>query len=139
MMIQVFVFLHVLGAVLMGFYLMLPFLSARIGALGSQSQAGYVTVLFTANRVGQMMLAVELLSGGYLFSKVGYSIPWVIITLVLFLALGGLTGVLGKQMRLGLADDSGKEMKSKLGKIKMFSNLCGVLYLAIIVMMTFPF
>ncbi|MEK3910344.1 hypothetical protein [Paenibacillus sp. FSL H7-0331] len=138
-MVQVFVFLHVLAAIMMGIYLLLPFLSMRIQALTGQAQFGFLSVLFAVNRTGQMALVIALLSGGYLVSKVGNSVAWMIVSVVLFLALGALTGVLGGAMRKALSDPSGSKVKDHLGKIKSMSVICGILFFLIVGVMKFPF
>ncbi|WP_248930547.1 hypothetical protein [Paenibacillus hamazuiensis] len=135
---QVFLFLHILGAIMMGFYLLLPFLAARIGALSGQAQFGFLHVLFAANRVGQLALVIELLTGGYMVGKAHYPVAWMIAAVVLLLALGAITGVLGKNMRLALNDSSGRDIAGKLGKIRSLSNLTGVLFLLIVFIMNFP-
>jgi len=136
-MTQFVLFLHVLGAILMGIYLMMPFLAARIGGLQGQARTGFLSLLYTANRVGQFVLVIEFLTGGYLVSKGNYAVSWMITAVVLFLALGAFTGILGKQLRLGLSDESGKSIAGQLGKIRLFSNLTGIVFLLIIFIMKY--
>ncbi|WP_028548079.1 hypothetical protein [Paenibacillus sp. UNC451MF] len=138
-MIQVFVYLHVLSAILMGIYLMLPFLSMRIQALSGSAQFGFLNVLFAANRAGQLALVIGLLSGGYLVSKQHYSVLWMVLAVVLFLALGALTGVLGSAMRKALADPSGSKIKDHIGKIKSVSVITGIIFFVLVTLMKFPF
>ncbi|MFE5318826.1 hypothetical protein ACFQ88_08960 [Paenibacillus sp. NPDC056579] len=138
-MIQVFVYLHVLSAILMGVYLMFPFLSMRIQALTGSAQFGFLSVLFAANRAGQLALVIALLSGGYLVSKQPYSVVWMVLAVVLFLALGGVTGALGSAMRKALDDPSGSKIKDHIGKIKSTSVVSGILFFLIVTLMKFPF
>jgi hypothetical protein len=138
-MIQLFVFLHVLSAIMMGIYLMLPFLSMRIQVLTGQAQFGFLSVLFAVNRTGQMALVIALLSGGYLVGKGVHSIAWMIASVVLFLALGAITGVLGGAMRKALNDPSGAKIQDHIGKIKSMSVICGILFFLMVVVMKFPF
>jgi hypothetical protein len=139
LMAQVFLYFHVLAATLMGIYLMLPFLSMRIQALTGPGQFGFMSVLFALNRVGQLALVISLLSGGYLVGKGGYSIAWMIAAVVLFLALGALTGVLGGKMRKALVDPNGSSISDQVGKIKSLSIICGVIYFIILTIMIFRF
>ncbi|TDG00740.1 hypothetical protein [Paenibacillus piri] len=136
---RVFMYLHVLAAILMGVYLMFPFLSMRISAMSGAAQVGFLNVLYATNRSGQLALVISLLSGGYLVGKGGYSVPWMIVAVVLFLALGGLTGVLGSAMRKALADPDGASIKANEGKIKSLSMMCGIIFFLIVTMMKFPF
>ncbi|MDF2964594.1 MAG: hypothetical protein K0S39_6329 [Paenibacillus sp.] len=136
---QLFIYLHVLAAILMGVYLMFPFLSMRIEAMSGPAQVGFLNVLYATNRSGQMALVIALLSGGYLVGKGGYSVPWMIIAVVLFLALGGLTGVLGSAMRKALADPNGSSVKAHVGKIKSISLISGIIFFLMVTLMKFPF
>jgi hypothetical protein len=140
LMAQVFLYLHILAAALMGVYLMLPFLSMRIQALPGPGQFGFLSVLFAVNRTGQLALVVSLLSGGYLVGRGGYSIPWMIAAVVLFLALGAFTGVLGSKMRKALGDDSsGSKIGAHAGRIKSLSVICGAIFFLILTIMVFRF
>ncbi|NHN31549.1 hypothetical protein [Paenibacillus agricola] len=138
-MIQLFVFLHVLSAIMMGIYLMMPFLSMRIQVLTGHAQFGFVSVLFALNRTGQMALIIALLSGGYLVSKSPHSLAWLIATIVIFLALGAITGVLGGAMRKSLSEPSGSKIQEHLGKIKSMSVISGILFFLMVGIMMFQF
>ncbi|TVY07439.1 hypothetical protein [Paenibacillus cremeus] len=138
-MMQVFLYLHVLGAVLMGFYLMLPFLAARVSALPTGAgQYGFLHVLFALNRVGQLALVISFLSGGYLVGKGSYPVVWMVLAVVLLLAIGALSGIVGKRMRLALADPSGSKIKEQLGSIRTLSTIIGILFFLTITLMKFP-
>ncbi|OXM84286.1 hypothetical protein [Paenibacillus rigui] len=136
---QVFLYLHVLAAALMGVYLMFPFLAQRIQVLPGQGQFGFLSVLFAANRVGQLALVISLLTGGYLVGKAGLSVAWMVIVVVLFLALGALTGVLGSAMRKALADPNGGSIGTYAGKIKSVSVISGILFFVLLTLMMFRF
>jgi hypothetical protein len=138
-MYQVFLYLHVLSAILMGVYLMFPFLSSRIQRLTGAAQFGFVSVLFAANRAGQLALIISFLTGGYLVGKSGFSVAWMIASVVLFLALGALTGVLGSALRKALADPSGASISAHAGKITTLSIVCGCIFFVIVTIMMFPF
>ncbi|GLI05123.1 hypothetical protein YDYSG_11530 [Paenibacillus tyrfis] len=137
---QVFLYLHVLGAILMGFYLMLPFLAMRVEALQSgTAQFGFLNVLFAANRAGQLALVIAFLSGGYLVSKAPYSVLWMVLAVVLFLAIGALTGILGSKMRKALQDPSGGNIKAHIGSIKSLSVINGIIFFLVVTLMKFPY
>jgi hypothetical protein len=136
---QLFLFLHVLSAMMMGIYLMMPFLSMRIQALSGNAQFGFVSVLFALNRTGQLALIIALLSGGYMVSKAPYSLAWMIATVVIFLALGAITGVLGGAMRKSLGEPSGSKINEQVGKIKSMSVISGILFFLMVGIMVFRF
>lgn len=137
-MVQLFLYLHVLSAIFMGFYLLLPFLSQRLSALSGDKQQGFLHVLFAMNRAGQWAIWVAFISGGYLVSKNPYSMAWIVLAIVLFLAIGALTGIMGKRMRLSLYSDSGSKIGQYIGSIKTLSIVNGVLYFLIVTLMKFP-
>ena len=85
-MTKFILFLHILGAVGMGFYLVFPVFAARISSLNKQAQEGYVQALVTANRFGQFLLIVQFLTGGYLIGKykdIILSPAWMAVAIVL--------------------------------------------------------
>ncbi|SCW54795.1 hypothetical protein SAMN04487970_101496 [Paenibacillus tianmuensis] len=139
-MYQVFLYLHVLGAIMMGFYLLLPFLAMRVEALQSgTAQFGFLNVLFAANRAGQLALVIALLSGGYMVSKAPYSVLWMVLAVVLFLAIGALTGILGSKIRKALQDPAGGNIKAHMGSIKSLSVINGIIFFLVVTLMMFPF
>ncbi|WP_429314077.1 hypothetical protein [Paenibacillus mucilaginosus] len=138
-MSQVFLYLHVLGAALMGFYLALPFLAARVEALPNGSaQHGFLSVLFSLNRAGQLALIIAFISGGYLVGKGGYPTIWWILAIVLLLAIGAVSGILGGKMRKALSDANGSSIKAQIGAIRTLSSVAGILYFLVITLMLFP-
>lgn len=138
-MLDFLIYLHVVAAVFMGFYLVLPFLSGRLAALTGDKLAGYLQVLFGMNRAGQWMIWIAFLTGGYLISKKPYTVWWMALVIVLFLAIAAVAGIMGKRMRLTLADPSGEKKSQYLGAVRTLSLINGVLYFAIVTVMQFPF
>lgn len=136
------VFLHVLGAVGMGFYLIFPFLTMKISSLNKQAQEGYVQALVTANRFGQFLLILQLLTGGYLIGKDEadvYSTVWMITAIVLLVLVGAFGGMLGGPLkRIANATQTGAGTEKDISKITMFSILLAVVLLAIVVLMVYP-
>ncbi|MED4599151.1 hypothetical protein P9314_00290 [Paenibacillus validus] len=138
-MLQVLLYIHVVSAILMGIYLVLPFLLNRVDKLQSgASQFGFLSVLFTTNRVGQFALILSFLTGGYLVSKADYSIVWMVLAVVLFLGIAALSGIMGKRMRLALKESSGSAIKPQLGSIKTLALINGVLFFLTVTLMNFP-
>jgi uncharacterized membrane protein len=134
------VFLHVLGALGMGFYLVFPFLAARISSLNKQAQEGYVQALVSANRFGQSLLIVQLLTGGDLVGqdKDFLSTAWMISAIVLLVLAGACSGMLGGPLkRIAKGAQTGAGTDKDLAKIKMFSILLTVVLIAIVVLMVY--
>jgi len=131
--------LHLLGSVGMGFYLLLPFLVSRLSGLTGAAQSGYVAGLHKANRIGQYFLILQFLTGGYLVGKGEYSVAWMVLSVVLFLAIAAFAGMMGKPMKRWqqqLAE--GKGDSSDGSKVRLFSTLISVLFLVILILMKVP-
>jgi uncharacterized membrane protein len=136
-------FLHILGAVGMGFYLVFPILTARISSLAKQAQEGYVQALATANRFGQILLIVQLLTGGYLIGKYkdsyNLSPAWMAVTIVLLVIAGALSGMVGGPLkRIVKGTQTGAAIDKDLAKIKLFSVILAAVLIAIVVLMVYP-
>jgi hypothetical protein len=127
--IQFIVLLHVLGAVGMGFYLVLPFLAGKLAVAGNGSGSALAQGLKKANRIGQALLIVQFLTGGYLMSQIKVQVGWMIAVTVLLVAIGAFSGIIGKPLS-NLGSGTGDAAKL-LGKVKTFSWL---LFIAMILM-----
>ncbi|WP_409345321.1 hypothetical protein [Paenibacillus sp. MBLB4367] len=140
-MVRFILFLHLLGGIGMGFYLLLPFLAMRVSSLSATVREGFVNSLHSANRIGQILLIVQFLTGGYLISKSDVSTPWMVQVIVLFVAIGAITGMLAKPMRLlqQQAAGGGETDASVTNRFVVFSSIAGVLFLALIVLMYYRF
>ncbi|QGQ97795.1 hypothetical protein EHS13_24345 [Paenibacillus psychroresistens] len=139
-MMEFIVFLHVLGAVGMGFYLVFPVLATRISSLNKQAQEGYVQALVTANRFGQFLLIVQFLTGGYLVGKEKDSLTtaWMITAIVLLVLAGAFSGMLGGPLkRIAKGTQTGAGTDKDVTKIKMFSSLLTVVLIVIVVLMVY--
>jgi uncharacterized membrane protein len=140
-MTKFILFLHILGAVGMGFYLVFPMLTARISALNKQAQEGYVQALVTANRFGQILLIVQLLTGGYLIGKYKDSLSpaWMAVAVVLVILAGAFSGMVGGPLkRIAKGTQTGANTDKDVSKIKSFSVLLTVVLIAIVVLMVYP-
>lgn len=120
--IQILVFLHILGALSTGFYLVLPIVAGKLGSWDAQAQSGAISIVRTLNRVAQFGLIVQLLTGGYLMTQGTYSIAWMIVVVVLLLAIAAFGGIMGKPLRLALADIQQKrDISAHSAKIRSLS------------------
>lgn len=132
-------FVHALGAVGMGIYLILPFIVGRITQLNSEGQAGFGSVLMIANRFAQYFLIVQLLTGGYMMTLADYSVLWMVLTTALFVAIGAVSGMMGGPLkRISAAVKAGESPTSHIARVRTFSVLLLVLYVAIIFVMQYP-
>ncbi len=138
-MVGIVLFLHALGALTVGFYLLLPFVASRLAGLHPQSQLGFARVLFNLNRIGQWMLVAQFLTGGYLISQYDKSVPWMIVVIVLFLGIGAMSGMIaGPLKRIIAHGGEGKAAAAKdAAKLSRFSGIATLLLLALLVMKYF--
>ncbi|WP_138495462.1 hypothetical protein [Paenibacillus pinistramenti] len=124
-MFKIIMFLHILGSLALGFYLVLPFVVGGIGRLSQASREGMLSLIGLLNRYAQYGLVLQLLTGIYLVVKGEYTMAWTTVVGVLFLIAGGLSGMLGKPLRVAkMGGDT-----SALGKIRSFSTLLAVVVL----------
>ncbi|MDB5055089.1 MAG: hypothetical protein JWM44_3139 [Bacilli bacterium] len=142
-MTKFILFLHILSAVGMGFYLIFPLLTVRISSLGKQTQEGFVQALQTANRIGQLFLIVQLLTGGYLIGKLkdsyGLGAPWMISVIVLFVLAGAVTGMLGGPLKRIVKNlQAGQAVEPDVAKTKTFSILVSVILILLVILMVYP-
>lgn len=139
-MFNAMLFLHVLGAVGMGFYIVLPVMIGRASKLAGVGQEGLADGLLSANRIAQYFLILQLLSGGYLMSQGDYSVAWMIIVTLLFLAIAALGGIVTKPLkRIVSSIQEGKSATAHISKARVMSSIVLVLYIIIIYFMKFPF
>ncbi|QNK59955.1 hypothetical protein [Paenibacillus sp. PAMC21692] len=139
-MYEAMVLLHVLGAVGMGFYVVLPIMLGGASKSDGSGQAGLAKGLLSANRIAQYFLIVQLLTGGYLMSQGDYAVAWMIITTLLFLGIAALGGIASKPLKgIVSAIQSGQSTTAYVNKAKIMSLIILVLYVAIVYFMVFRF
>ncbi|MCG7405896.1 hypothetical protein MH117_00560 [Paenibacillus sp. ACRRX] len=137
---QPFMLVHILGAVLMGFYALAPFVAGKLKTVSAAGQEGVLTSMITANRIAQFMLIVNFITGGYLMSQGKYSYVWMGIVTLLFLAIAAFSGIMGKKMKLALQSvKNNQSNKAALDKITTFSTLIFVMFIVMVVLMVYNF
>ncbi|QYR20385.1 hypothetical protein KZ483_21595 [Paenibacillus sp. sptzw28] len=136
----IMLFLHLIGAVGMGFYIVLPVLVGRASKLDGAGQAGLAEGLVSANRITQYFLVLQFLTGGYLISQGEYQVLWMVLVIVLFLAIAALGGIVTKPLkRIAVDIQSGQSASSHIAKARTLSIVILIIYLVIIYFMAFPF
>ncbi|MFB9278009.1 hypothetical protein [Cohnella cellulosilytica] len=140
-MANVMLFLHVVGAVGMGVYAILPFIVGKFKQLSGAAQEGMARGLISAGRVGQYSLVLQLVTGGYLLTGLNssYTVPWMVTVGVLFIAIGALSGIVQGPLKL-IADASvkGESASSSISKVQTLSTILFILFLVIIWLMVVP-
>lgn len=131
-------FLHVLGAVAMGFYLLAPLIVSQLNKLEGEAKKGILSVMRSLNTYAQYGLVLELLTGIYLFAQDDYSVLWIVLTSVLFVLIGAFGGMMGGPLRRAL--DGLKEKRditAELRKLRIFGTMVCVSFVAILFVMMF--
>ncbi|MDD9265904.1 hypothetical protein ACFPES_02545 [Paenibacillus sp. GCM10023248] len=138
-MYQVMIFLHVISALLLGAYVVFPFIAGRAASLSGAALEGFMGLLSSLNRVGQFSLIVTFITGGAMVSKVEVSVLWMIIAVVLLLIVGAVTGMIGGRIKKLVANSkAGANTATDAAKIKTFSWIAAVAVIIAILIMTNP-
>ncbi|MDQ0086993.1 hypothetical protein J2T12_000387 [Paenibacillus anaericanus] len=137
-MYKVMLFLHIVGTLALGFYLVLPFVLGTVSKLSLAAQEGTVSAVKSLNRYAQYGLVIQLLTGGYMISKGEYSVAWMIVVVVLFLAIAALGGIMGKPLRLALEGiRQKKSITAYAGKLTTLSTALSLGVLLIVFLMVY--
>ncbi|MBY3622170.1 hypothetical protein HGO21_21825 [Acinetobacter sp. CUI P1] len=135
---NVLFFLHMIGTLALGFYLVLPFIIGRAEKLSPAAKEGTLSAVTGFNRFAQYGLVIQLLTGGYMMTKGDYSVAWMIIIVVLLLAMFALGGIMGKPLRLAAAGiRENRDVKAETGKLRTLSALLSVSLLLMVFFMVF--
>lgn len=138
-MFTAFHFLHILGAIVAGFYILMPLFVSKVNRLTPALREGYLRNLIQWSRIGQYVLIAQFITGGYLISQKPYSVLWIVLVIVIFLIVGGLAGMMGRPLRKyrdALMNQDGKlEFPSK---ITLYSVLITIGFIALVVLMYSP-
>lgn len=131
-------FVHILGALSVGFYLLLPFIVSKMSSLSLPAQEGSAASIRSFNVFAQIGLLVQFLTGGYLMTKGDYSIAWMTVVIVLLVALFAISGMMSKPLKLAIANiKEKKDISAHLGKLRTMSALLAVCLLVMVFFMVY--
>lgn len=122
-----------------GFLFIAPLRCGQNRQIGSSVQEGTISAVQLLNRLAQFALILVLVSGIYMIFPWGsYSVAWIVVVLLLFLAISGIAGAMGKPLRLSLeAIRSQQPITQYAGKMRMFSTLLAVFLILITFLMVY--
>ena len=130
---RIMLFLHLLGAVAMGFYLLLPFF-LRKPLLQNRT---VLHVYYWMNFTVQWILVAQMITGLVLYFKGNYPALWIILVAVVFTGVGGFGGMFGYYCRK--APPSFEEDRTGwVKKVRFHAVLTSICMYLIIVLMKFP-
>jgi uncharacterized membrane protein len=136
-MYEIMFTLHVLSAVCIGFYALLPFVTAALAGLQADKLAGYAGPLAKMNRIGQFVLIVTLLSGGAMVHEAPVSTAWWVIAVILLVIIGAVSGMMSKPLKQ-LASGSAANAQALAGKVRNLSVIVAVALLLVVLLMVNP-
>lgn len=135
---RIFYFLHMIGTLALGFYLVLPFILSGTAKLSSPAKEGTLSAINGFNRFAQYGLVIQLLTGGYMMSQGEYSIAWMTVVVVLLLAMFALGGIMSKPLRLAAAGmRENRDVSAETSKIRLMSLLLMVVLILMIFFMVY--
>ncbi|XID95656.1 hypothetical protein ACF3MZ_14535 [Paenibacillaceae bacterium WGS1546] len=140
-MANVMLFLHVVGAVGMGVYAIMPFVVGKFKQLSGAAQEGLARGLIGGGRVGQYALVLQFVTGGYLLTGLDatYSYAWMTVVGVIFLAMGALSGIIqGPLKRIAAASVNGEDASASIAKVRTMSLIVFILFMVILWLMQVP-
>jgi hypothetical protein len=129
--------IHVLGAVALGYYFVLPFLLKRTRSLSGQPLAEFAGNVHAVGRIMQLFLLVQLVTGVYMMLGSRYEVFWETAVLVLLIAIGALTGIMGGKLKKAVkAINSGGDGTAALASVRTLSWWLFVALLLMVYVMT---
>ncbi|OAB43260.1 hypothetical protein [Paenibacillus glacialis] len=131
-------FVHILGALSVGFYLLLPFIVSKMSTLSLPAQEGTAVAIRSFNIFAQVGLLIQFITGGYLMSQGDYSVAWMIVTCVLIIALFAISGMMSRPLKSAVAKiKEKKDISAEAGKLRMMSAILAVCLLVMVYFMVF--
>lgn len=137
-MTTIMYFVHILGALSVGFYLLLPFIVGKMATLSLPAQEGTAVAIRSFNIFAQVGLLIQFITGGYLMSQGDYSVAWMIVIVVLIVALFAISGMMSKPLKLAVANiKEKKDISAQASKLRMMSALLAVCLLVMVYFMVY--
>lgn len=121
--------IHIIGGIALLFYVAFPFRFF----MSTKKLSG---VFVTLNRIGQYLLIVGFVTGGYLIGQVGdYEIGWLVAVIVLLLVMFAMTGMMTKPMKKAASGETLDGAAAVWKKLRIFGTVNAVAYLIIYYLM----
>lgn len=131
---KLMMFFHVLGAVGMGFYLLLPFFLQKTFL----QERSVLRAMYWMNFISQWVLVAQFFSGGYLYIQGNYSLHWMIWVIVVYTGIGAFGGMFGYHIRKFLNSPTPPGFKPWARKVRLHGILSTIFLSFIIFLMLFP-
>ncbi|AOH54752.1 hypothetical protein ABE28_010355 [Peribacillus muralis] len=140
-MYQLLVFIHVISAIFLGSFLVLPWMIKTIFSRTGDEFIGFLRMALSFLRSGHYALIFLMVSGGWMVT--GYSafpsILWVSIAVVLLLLIGALMGMILKTLKKIIKEDyPSNHFAENLTKLRTMSWVMFLTILIAVLIMTNP-
>lgn len=140
-MYHILIYIHILSALLIGIYILIPFVIPSIESFSQKEQTTFSELILFFIRVGQYALILLLLTGGGLIYIIngGLTTLWMILTTILFLIVGGALGMMQVKIKaLRKSRDNDFALHSHLNQFKIYSWMTSIGIILILIVMTNP-
>ena len=130
--------LHVIGAVGLGYYLILPLILRRTIKLSGASLLDYTKGVYGISRVMQYVLLVQFITGGYIMGG-NYSVAWMIISIGIIVLIGAISGMMNGKLKKAIHQlQSGGKTEEHFASIRLFSWIVMIALILILYYMMNP-
>ncbi|UOQ43311.1 hypothetical protein MUN89_15480 [Halobacillus salinarum] len=138
-MYQAIIFIHVLSAVLLGSFLILPFLMKPLFTCRREELHGFLRGIISYCRTGHYALVLLLLSGSWLvwhYSR-SPSLLWTVSALALLFLLGATIGMIQRNFKRILRAEAPEDsLKANAQKLSIFNWSTFIFILVALIIMT---
>lgn len=138
-MYSILVFVHVVSSLFLGTYLALPLVINAIFSRSGTELKPVLKTILSFTRAGHYALILLVISGGWMvISYASYpSILWVILSMLLLIAIGGLIGMINKNIRqILIAEDPKKKLADNISTLKWYGWLNTIFVITALFIMT---
>lgn len=141
-MYQLLIFIHVISALFLGSFLVLPWVMKKISSRSGDEFIGFLRMALSFLRTGHYSLIFLLISGGWMVT--GYSafpsILWVIIAVALLLLMGAMMGMIHKTFKgTMMSEHPRNHFTENLTKLRVMSWVMFVTIAMAVLIMTNPY
>ncbi|WP_128894703.1 hypothetical protein [Longirhabdus pacifica] len=122
---------HIIVGLVLLIYTIFPVVLVTISQRGTR----FASTMVLINRIGQYLLVVGFLTGGYMVSKFDYTLLWMILAILLLLVMFAMSGMMTKPLK---AFKKGEGNPALAKKVLIFSVVNALTVIAIVVIMYHP-
>ncbi|MGF6952499.1 putative membrane protein [Neobacillus sp. B4I6] len=122
-MYSLLVFVHVISAFFLGSYLALPFVFQKLPSKSGHPLKASLKIILIYTLLGHFALVFLTITGGWMVMAYSTqpSILWIVLAFVLLVLIGGLIGMMNKEMKSIIhTESSEKKLVDNMLKLKWY-------------------